>query len=187
MVRYPMSVQQHLERLEPFLGDDETRIDGYATETEIGVLTGRRLLSLETTDADERTTTVETTYLDRLGGATIEHETPPDVQEDALGYGLVSLVVALVSVALFGVVDADGLAAVLLLVGIGVGFMGLLLLFEAYNTPDGGVRIELRTETGDVARRLRLDEDHRSFAETLSKTVSNAHEPRGPVTQTVGQ
>lgn len=44
--RLSMTLQDHLDRLEPFIGNDETRIDGYATDTEIGVLTDRQLITL---------------------------------------------------------------------------------------------------------------------------------------------
>lgn len=181
-----MALQEHLERLEPFIGDGETRIDGYATGTEIGVLTDRQLISLKATDGDESTTTVNATYLDRMGGATITHRTAPEYYEDRLVYGIISLFVAVVSIALIGSVDGEAFSALLLLVGVGVGLLGLVLLVEAYDTPDDSVVIELQTAHGDVARRVRLGEEYTEFAETLSKTVSTAHASDREAQRTIG-
>lgn len=170
-----MALQEHLERLEPFIGDDETRIDGYATDYELGVLTDRQLITLKATAGDESTTTVNATYLDR-----VEYRLParrPRVLSGQTRYGINSLLVAFVSITLVGSVDSNGFSAILILVGSGVGILGLALLIAAYDTPADSVAIELQTVHGDVARQSRLDEEYTEFAETLSKTVSNAHVP----------
>lgn len=40
-----MASQQQFQRLESFLDDGETTIDGYSTDDEVGVLTDRRVAS----------------------------------------------------------------------------------------------------------------------------------------------
>ncbi|TYL36921.1 hypothetical protein CV102_19365 [Natronococcus pandeyae] len=181
-----MASRQQFQRLESFLDDGETTIDSYSTDDEVGVLTDRRVVQLATTGRDETTTVVNTTYLDRIGGAKIEHKTTPGVDQETVVSGIAALFLALVSIALLGVVDGGGLTGVLVVVGLSVGLIGLVLLIEAYHTPDGSVRIVLQAADGDAVWQTRLDEGQLEFAETLSKTVSNAHTPANSVTRTVG-
>lgn len=143
-------------------------------------------MQLATTGRDETATVVNTTYLDRIGGAKIEHKTTPEVDQEKLVSGIAALFLALVSIALLGVVDGRGLTGLLVVVGLSVGVMGLILLIEAYHTPDGSVRIVLQTADGSVVWQTRLDEGQLEFAETLSQTVSNANTPANSVTRTVG-
>ncbi|ELY87644.1 hypothetical protein C483_17133 [Natrialba hulunbeirensis JCM 10989] len=181
-----MVSQESLNRLKPFIDEGETTIDGYSTSHEIGVLTDRQLLSLEVRGRENSTTVVDTTYLDQLGGVSIEHNTTPDFHQDKLLSAIVSLVLALISLALFGAIDAEGPATVLLLVGLGVGVLSLVLFAEAFNTPEDTVHIQLQTDTGETAWQARLDEEYLEFAETLSRTVSSTHATAEPATRTIG-
>ena len=176
---------QQFERLEPFLADDETTIDGYSTPTAIGVLTDRQLISLRTGD-EGRKTRVNATYLDRIGGVTLTRETAPDYHEDKLGYGVGAFVLALLSLALGVLVGGEDLTALLVVVSIGVGLLGVVLVLEAYDTPEDSVRIRLQTAEGDTAWQARLSEDYAEFAERVSRTVSAAHDAGSDVTRTVG-
>lgn len=181
-----MVTRQQFERLEPFIADDETTIDGYSTATEIGLLTDRQLITLQTADGDGQQTTVNATYLDHVGGVQLTQSSSPEFYEDKLGYGIGALVIALVSLVLGVLIDGDGLTAILLIVGIGVGVLGIVLILEAYDTPEDSVAITLQTAEGDVAWQKRLPEDYSEFVEALSRTVSTAHAVEGDVAQTVG-
>ncbi|OVE84314.1 hypothetical protein [Natronolimnobius baerhuensis] len=180
-----MTLQDELTKIQPFIEDDETSIDAYSSDVETGILTDRRLIRFKTLGRNEDKTQVTSTYFNQVCETRVEHKTTPDFDQDSLIYGVIALFIALVSIALTGQFEGDA-SAVLILVGIGVGVMGIILLLEAYNTPAGSVTVHLKTADGEVAVSVILPEDHLEFAQTLSKTVSNAHTPSSRVTQTVG-
>lgn len=158
-----------------------------ATANEIGVLTDRQIVTLSKSGRDEERTTIESVYLDQIAGAKIEHVETPDVLQDKILYGIVSLFVGLLSIIVALTVDSDLLIAVLFLIGLGVGGMGVMLLIEAYNTPDDSVYIELQTPEGEVSWHAHLNEDCLEFSEAVSKTVGNAHKPTEQATRKVGR
>ncbi|AFZ71433.1 PH domain-containing protein [Natronobacterium gregoryi] len=181
-----MGTQQQYSRLESFIDSNETTIDGYQTQSEAGVLTNRQLISLKTTGRDNSKTTVNSVYLDQVSRAKIEHQKTPDVDQERLAYGIVSLFLAIISFALIGQFDSNIVEVTLVMVGVCVGLVGIALFIEAYDTPDDSVYIELQTPDGEPVWKRRLGGNQLEFAEKLSRTVSNAHDPSNQIAQKIG-
>ncbi|WP_255168495.1 hypothetical protein [Natrononativus amylolyticus] len=169
--------QKHQETIRAHIADGETAIDACTTEQETYLVTARRLLVLTHSDRGNETTTVESTFFDAIGGIEIHHRRSSGPDELSLVFGILALIVGLLSLALLGRVDG-GEAAIIVLFGLGGAVIGILAILDAYDTDEGSVSVDLLTTEGDSVRNFTLHEDYLEFAETISKTAADTHPSR---------
>jgi len=181
-----MTLQNDITEIKSFVPDEETMIDAYSSEEATGVLTDRRFIHFKLSGKEDNKTIINSTYFDEVAKTIIEHNTTPDIDKESLGYGIISLFVALVSIVVSTQTSGSAITGLLAVIGIGLGVMGIVLVVEAYNTPDGSVVFVLKAADDNTIVRIQLPEDHAEFTEKLSQTISNAHQPPKQLKRTVG-
>ncbi|WP_436346952.1 hypothetical protein [Natronorubrum sp. FCH18a] len=180
-----MPSQNNLDTVQPFIGEKETAINAQSNEVETFLLTDRRLFSVRASGGDTERTLIDTLHLDLVGGTKIEQQKKPDLDQETVGYGILSIVIGFVSFAAAAGLEGS-LMGLMLVIGFGVGLMGIILVIEGYSAADGNVTIKLQSESGDVMQEIRLGEDQLAFGEAISRAVSNNITQPDEVSRKVG-
>lgn len=166
--------QAQQKTLESYLADGETAITACSRESVTYLLTDRRLFTYH--EKNNGTTTAKSQFLDGLGGVNIRKKEGRDLNTDSLAAGLIALFTGLVSLALQGQMS-EGIAALFIVIGVAGLFGGIIALIHAFDTEEGQISVQLRTQEGEIAKSLQLHETSLEFAEAISKAASNAHKP----------
>ncbi|SIS14718.1 hypothetical protein [Natronorubrum thiooxidans] len=166
--------QAKQKTLSSYLADGETAITACTRGSVTYLLTDRRFFTYN--EEDNGTITVTSQFLDGLGGVNIQKKEGNDLNTDSLAVGLIALFTGLVSLALQAQMP-EGIAAVFIMIGAAGLISGIIALIYAFDTEEGQISVQLRTQEGEVAKSLQLHETSLEFAEAISKAASNAHTP----------
>lgn len=170
--------ESHREVASTHTGESEQIKTAYReTDSDTLVLTDQRLLFIEDQSETKRETqSIESIFLSSIDSVEVTSLGPEDIDTDKLvnaavfGFGAMGSLVMLV-----GFFDSLSPIQIMAIIGVGIllGTLAVDQYYDAHQTDEGHIEIDIHTTNSLSNTSVKLPLDKQSFASELNKTVAN--------------
>lgn len=174
-----MNLRREIDTVESYLADGEEIVHSINTDSQIIVLTDRRILSYSVdSESDTAERTIESTYYEAIGGTQIVHQEGKDVDRQKLQEGGIVACVGVFSFLIIPAVPGSTFGELIGAIGFVLLLIGIFFAFAAYNTDSGTVEMVIQTDEARPALSAELSEESIDDVQKVERTLSEVNKVR---------